>query len=98
DPLFVPISDRPDQQVPLMVNPVNPEVQDYELSIMKEFVGAYGVDGVLYDDRFRFAGINADFGDLTRAAFEEHIGKKLSWPEDVFKFTLAPTFEKGIAP
>jgi hypothetical protein len=95
---YMPISEQPSPQIPLMMNPVHPEVQAYELSIMREFLANYEVDGVMYDDRFRYAGLDADFSELTRNAFEGHLGKKLQWPDDVFKFTLTPTFTRGLAP
>jgi hypothetical protein len=59
-PEFVPSGMRPDQQIPLMVNPLLPEVQDYEKSILKEILAGYDVDGIIYDDRLRYAGMNAD--------------------------------------
>ncbi len=78
DPEFTPITDSHDQQYPLMVNPNNPDVQRYEISIVQEVVRNYPVDGVIYDDRFRYGGINADFSDVTRELFEQHVGKKLT--------------------
>jgi len=98
DPVFVKISERPNQQIPLMVNPNRPEVQDYELNVMRELAHKYEADGYLYDDRFRYAGMNADFSAWTQALFEHHVGKKLTWPDDVFKFTITPDFTRGIAP
>jgi len=95
-PDFVPIADRPDQQVPLIVNPNNPEVQDYELSLIKEVVSNYDVDGVIYDDRLRFGGLNADFSPESQSAFEKYVGRRLAWPEDVFKWTLAPSMNRGV--
>ncbi len=97
-PEYVPISERPDQQYPLMVNPNNPEVQDYEISLAREVVRNYPVDGIIYDDRFRYGGMNADFSELTRGKFEQFVGKSLTWPDDVFKFTLTRTLSKGIKP
>ncbi|MDR3692142.1 MAG: family 10 glycosylhydrolase [Fimbriimonas sp.] len=95
---FVPISERPEEQYPLMVNPNNPDVQQYEISLAQEVVREYPVDGIIYDDRFRYGGINADFSELTRAKFEEYVGKKLTWPDDVFKFTLSQALSRGIRP
>ncbi len=95
-PEFVPIADRPDQQIPLIVNPNNPDVQDYELSLVKEVTANYDIDGVIYDDRLRFGGLNADFGPTTEAAFERYVGRRLAWPEDVFKWTLTPSLNRGI--
>lgn len=68
-PLFVPISERPNDQIPLMVNPILPAVQDYERSIAREIVTKYQVDGIIYDDRLRFAGMNSDFSPYTQSQF-----------------------------
>ena len=95
---FVPISERPEQQYPLMMNINHPEVQKYELEIAREVVKNYPVDGIIYDDRLRFGGINADFSEITRQKFEHWIGKKLNWPDDVFKFTISTTLHRGIQP
>ncbi|MBN9501685.1 MAG: hypothetical protein BGO01_15565 [Armatimonadetes bacterium 55-13] len=97
-PKFVKISERPDQQVPLMVNPNNPEVQDYEESLMKEVLTNYDVDGVIYDDRLRYAGINADFSPITQQQFEKYVGRRITWPDDVFKFTISPALNRGVIP
>jgi hypothetical protein len=97
-PKFVPISDRPDQQIPLMMNPNSPDVQAYEESIVREVVTNYDVDGVLYDDRMRYGGINADFSPLTEQQFEKYLGRRITWPDDVFKFTLSPSLNRGVVP
>lgn len=97
DPVFEPISTK-SEQVPLMVNPNNPEVQERALAIIREVASQYGADGFLYDDRFRYAGLNADFSPYTQALFEHYVGHPLLWPDDVFKFTITPTFTRGIAP
>ena len=97
-PRFVPISERPEQQVPLMVNPNNPDVQNYAEEIIKEVVTNYAVDGVIYDDRMRYGGINADFSPLTQQQFEKYIGRRISWPDDVFKMTMSPSLNKGVVP
>lgn len=97
-PRFVPISERPEQQVPLMVNPNNPDVQNYAEEIIKEVVTNYAVDGVIYDDRMRYGGINADFSPLTQQQFEKYIGRRISWPDDVFKMTMSPALNKGVVP
>ncbi len=97
-PRFVHISERPEQQVPLMVNPNNPDVQNYAEAIIKEVVTNYDIDGVIYDDRMRYGGINADFSPLTQQQFEKYIGRRISWPDDVFKSTLSPALNKGVVP
>jgi len=98
DPVFVRIEQQPNPQVPLMVNPNLPEVQEHELAVIKEVAEKYEADGYLYDDRFRYAGINGDFSAWTEALFEHYVGKKLNWPDDVYKFTITPDFTRGIAP
>ena len=95
---YVPIRERPEQQYPLMMNPLNPQVQQYALEIVREVVKNYEVDGILYDDRLRYGGMNADFSELTRAKFEEKVKQKLTWPDDVFKWTLTPTMARGLRP
>lgn len=95
-PDFVKIADRPDQQVPLIVDANNPDVQEYELSLVKEVVANYDVDAVVFDDRLRYGGLNADFSDATQSAFEKYVGRRVAWPDDVFKWTLSPTLNRGI--
>jgi uncharacterized lipoprotein YddW (UPF0748 family) len=97
-PEFVPISRRPWQQVPLMVNPNDSTVRRRELSILRELLENYDVAGVLYDDRLRYAGLNADFSEVTRQQFEKYVGEKIAWPEDVFRWTLMPDLSRGIVP
>lgn len=95
---YVPIRERPEQQYPLMMNPFHPAVQQYALDIVREVASNYAVDGILYDDRLRFGGMNADFSELTRARFEDRVKTKVSWPDDVFKWTLQPNMARGMRP
>lgn len=97
-PDFVPIGKRPWQQVPLMVNPNDPAVRRRELSLLEELLQNYEVDGVMYDDRLRYAGMNADFSDVTRRQFESYVGEKITWPDDVFRWNLLPDLSRGIVP
>lgn len=65
------------------VNPSHPEAQLYELGVLWEVVSRYDVDGVILD-RARYAGIDADFSDLSRAQFEARLGRRVAqWPQDV---------------
>lgn len=96
--LFVPISARPEQQIPLMMNPHHPEVVSRAIDIAKEVVAKYAVDGFLYDDRMRFGAINADFSPEGRAGFEKWLGRRLKWPDDVYKVTYTSTLTKGTRP
>ena len=50
------------------VNPLHPEVQDYEISIIQEVVSHYAVDAVVLD-WIRFDGWNMDVSRWTRDAF-----------------------------
>jgi uncharacterized lipoprotein YddW (UPF0748 family) len=95
---FVPIRERPEQQYPLMMNPLHPQVQQYALEIVREVVSNYEVDGILYDDRLRYGGMNADFSEYTRGQFEEKMRRKVTWPDDVFKWTLTPQMTRGMRP
>lgn len=97
-PEFVPISERPDQQYPLMVNPILPEVQEYERNIVREIITKYDVDGIVYDDRLRYGGMNADFSEYSQREFEKYLKRRVSWPDDVFKFTLTPGLDRGLDP
>lgn len=98
DATYLPMAQSGLTQYPLMMNPNDPAVQDYELSIAREVVSKYPVDGIVYDDRLRYANIAADFSQITRDKFENFLGKKLNWPDDVFKFTLTPNYTQGIRP
>ena len=64
-------------------NPVNPEVQLYELAVIREVVGGYDIDGVVLD-RARFPDATADFSDLSRHQFETWLGRPVEgWPHDI---------------
>lgn len=67
-----------------MMNPADPQVRQYELSILEEFVRKYPeLDGVILD-RLRYDDITSDFSDLSRKKFEEYTGKAVeNWPEDI---------------
>ncbi|MDR7545568.1 MAG: family 10 glycosylhydrolase [Armatimonadota bacterium] len=67
----------------VFANPSHPEVQAYELAVLWEIVSRYDVDGIVLD-RARYAGVDADFSDLSRRQFEEFLGRPLRrWPDDV---------------
>ncbi len=97
-PEFVRASERPEEQTPLMVNPLLHEVQEYERSIVREILTSYDVDGIVYDDRLRFGGIDADFSDYSQFQFEKYIGRRISWPDDVYRFTFSPGLNRGLSP
>lgn len=98
NPRFVRIGQRPEIQYPLITNPLQPEVRERNLAIIAEILQNYDVDGIVYDDRLRYAGLYADFSALSTSTFEKRVGRKLAWPDDVFKFTLSPTLQRGIRP
>ena len=55
-----------------MLNPADPQVQQYELDILREFAEKYpGIDGVIFD-RVRYDDMTSDFSDLSRSLFEEY--------------------------
>ncbi len=96
---LVPISARPEQQVPLMVNPNDPAVQTRLLTMIAEVVRGYGVDGVIFDDRMRYAGANADFSPVTHAQFEAFLGHPVRWPDDILTYSVAyPSLAKRLIP
>ena len=84
------------QGIPLWVNAALPEVQDYELSIIKEVLTNYDVDGVVMD-RARWNGINVDFSDYSRERFQSYIkNKNLKFPEDIYEIKLDASGKKQI--
>ncbi len=70
-----------------MLNPANPPVQKYELSILKELLKKYTLlDGIILD-RVRYDGMEADFSLLSKKLFENYIGKKVThFPTDIFSY------------
>jgi uncharacterized lipoprotein YddW (UPF0748 family) len=84
------------QGIPLFVNAALPEVQNYELSIVKEVLERYDVDAVVFD-RARWQGINSDFSDYSRAQFAAFVkDPSLKWPEDVYRIKLSDKGAKEI--
>lgn len=70
-----------------MLNPSNPEVQNYQLDILKEFVSKYPeCDGLIFD-RVRYNGIDSDFSELSKVQFEQYAGVKVeNFPEDILSW------------
>jgi hypothetical protein len=97
-PTMVPISERPNRQYPLMMNPNDPAVQDYELQFVRELLSNYPIDGLIYDDRLRYVGLDGDFGPVTQAAFEKFVGHPTQWPTNVYSFTVTTAMNRGISP
>jgi uncharacterized lipoprotein YddW (UPF0748 family) len=90
DPKYIPIGSDIDQKITLFVNPNDPDVQQHELDIVQEIVQNYPVDGIIFDDRLRFAAINADFSALSQKQFEAYLGHSIKWPDDVFAYNPYP--------
>ena len=67
-----------------MLNPANPEVQEYQLAVLDEFVRKYPeLDGIIFD-RVRYDNITSDFSDLSRRLFEKYSGHLVeNWPDDI---------------
>ena len=67
------IRDRPytgSRQKEYFVNPLHPDVQAYELSLIKEVTSKYKVQGVMLD-WIRFDNYNMDLSDWTRQQFQK---------------------------
>jgi uncharacterized lipoprotein YddW (UPF0748 family) len=56
-----------------MLNPIQPVAQDYELSLIKEVVSNYDIDGFVLD-YCRYYDICADFSDYSLNAFKDWAG------------------------
>src|SRR5690606_28370056 len=85
-------------QIPLMMNPHDVRNVERAGEFVREVATNYDIDGILYDDRLRFGGMNTDFSESTREEFEKKIGANLKWPSDVFEFTVRPDLVQGIRP
>ncbi len=69
----------------LFVNPANDDVCEYELSLLKEIMTNYEIDGITLD-RVRFVGLGSDFSPVTKRKWEQYIGREHNWPEDIYCF------------
>ncbi|MFM7321248.1 MAG: alpha amylase family protein [Armatimonadota bacterium] len=88
-PVYVPVTERIERQVPVMTNPHLPEVRRRLCDMVGEVLSRYPVDGVVFDDRLRFAALNADFSEPAKRAFEQWIGRSVQWPDDIFRYAVA---------
>jgi uncharacterized lipoprotein YddW (UPF0748 family) len=95
---FRPIGEFSQRQIPLMMNPYDRRNGEYLRAVAREVAEKYAFDGLIYDDRLRFTGMDGDFSPQARQAFERRIGRALKWPEEVFTFTISPRLEKGLRP
>ena len=67
------------------MNPAHPEVQEFLCNLLKD-LAKYDLDGIFLD-RARYDGLDSDFSETSRKAFEEYIGMEVSnFPDDI----LAP--------
>lgn len=80
---FIPITQQK-HKYSAMVNPALEQVREYELNIIQEVVKNFDVDGIVLD-RVRYDGIYADFSDSSREKFEMWLGKKIKFPDDIFR-------------
>jgi len=92
------LSSKNQSQVPLMMNPHQPAVQERVLAFVREIVTKYQPDGLLFDDRFRYHGLDADFSQFTRGEFQKHLKQSVKWPDDVFAWTYPTAATVGIRP
>lgn len=87
---LLPITEAPGERITAFVNPLHPEARAHELALIREIVEKYPIDAIVFD-RMRYASIYADFGPLTRAAFERWIGRRVDrWPYDVLDVNPVP--------
>lgn len=71
-----------------MLNPANPDVQKYQLDILKEFIIKYPETDGLILDRVRFDNVTSDFSPLSKEIFETYSGVELTnYPDDVLYWT-----------
>lgn len=72
--IYVPIGEI-QNQIPLMMNPHLKANQNRALDFARELTENYRIDGLLYDDRLRFGGIDADFSPSTLKDFASFINR-----------------------
>ena len=75
------------QKYSAMVNPLDTAFRSHIKAVLTDLVKAYPkLDGVILD-RVRYDGIEADFSALSRATFEQWLGRKVGrWPSDIFSW------------
>ena len=76
----------------IFLNPGNPKVREYAISMIMEFIEKYHPDGIVLD-RVRYVGLSTDFSESSRMQWEEYASvHNEKWPEDIY--TIEKT-EKG---
>jgi hypothetical protein len=67
-----------------MLNPASRQVQNYQISIIKEIVRTYPeLDGIILD-RVRYDGIESDFSRESEEMFSTYSGEEVYYPKDVY--------------
>ena len=95
----VPIEERPEQQIPLMTNPRSAQVRRHILSRVEEIVRGYPIDGTMFDDRLRYAGIHAGVSEETRRQCDQDRGLGPTGPDDVFRWEMGfPQIARQVVP
>lgn len=89
-------------QIPLMMNPHIKANQDRALAFVDEIVSNYQIDGLLYDDRLRFGGLDTDFSAQTLEEFRQTVKNAEIEPRrDIYTTTFqisATGIKSGLKP
>lgn len=88
-PIFRPMAESKLGSYGLFVNPVG-AARQYELEIVREIVGGYEIDGIIFD-RMRYPNLQGDFSELSRERFASWLGAgDLNWPDDIYRISDRP--------
>lgn len=91
------MSEMPDATDVVFMNPIYPKVYDYELSLLKEAVQNYDVDGLILD-YCRYYDISADFSSYSLQQFKAWAGLAVTPnPSDIVKAWNRDTSAGNIA-
>ncbi|MVZ65324.1 family 10 glycosylhydrolase [Sphingobacterium sp. DK4209] len=73
-------------KVAAFMNPLDPDVRKFVIDMVREIVTKYDVQGYILD-YCRFSGIETEFSETTRKAFEDYMGEKVpNFPRDIFYY------------
>lgn len=73
----------------IFVNPIG-AAREYELSIIREIVSKYDIDGIVFD-RMRYPNLFADFSEISLDTFGKWLGTTQTVsPDDIFTFNDKP--------
>ncbi|MFQ5674988.1 MAG: alpha amylase family protein [bacterium] len=89
EPVLMPITEWSYGPI-AFANPVRKDVQNYEVSVINEFIKNYKVDRIIFD-KMRFSGIESDFSDYSKQEFQKFLGpaQQLNWwPDDIYELRL----------